>query len=71
MKKEELIKLVEKIINCDGSEEEIDNMILKLEKNVNHPEVTDLIFYDEKSPEEIIDIALSYKPIILKGDTIK
>ncbi|WP_250277171.1 hypothetical protein [[Clostridium] colinum] len=46
-------------------------MILKLEKILNYLEVPDLIFYNEKTPEEIIDIALSYKPIILKGDIIK
>jgi len=66
LSREELIKLVEKIINCEGTEEEIDDMIHLLEKNVPHPEVNDLVFWgDDKTPEEIVDIALDYKPIIL------
>ncbi len=65
MDRVELIDLVNKIINCEGTEEEIDNMILLLEENVVYPDVSDLIFYDEKTAEEIVDIALAYKPIQL------
>jgi hypothetical protein len=38
-----------------------------LEDNVPHPEVSDLIFYTEEklTPEEIVERALSYKPILL------
>lgn len=64
--RQELIELVNKIKDCDGTEEEIDNMILVLEKNVPHPEVSDLIFWgEEKTAEQIVDIALNYKPIML------
>ncbi|SHL02940.1 Colicin immunity protein / pyocin immunity protein [Anaerocolumna jejuensis DSM 15929] len=64
--REELIELVKKIMDCDGTEEEIDNMILELEENVPHPEISDLIFWGEdKTAEQIVDIALNYKPIIL------
>lgn len=66
MSKEDLIMLVEKIMKCDGTEEEIDEMIELLEKNVPDPRVSDLIFWgEEKSPQEIVEIALNYKPIIL------
>jgi len=65
MNRNELIDLVNKIKKCEGSEEEIDNMILLLEQNVICPDVSDLIFYDEKSAEEVVDIALAYKPIQL------
>lgn len=65
MDRTELIDLVNKIINCEGTEEEIDDMILLLEKNVVCPDISDLIFYDEKTAEEIVDIALAYKPIQL------
>ncbi len=66
MSKEELIKLVEKIKNCEGTEEELDGMIELLENNVPHPEVSDLIFWgEEKTPQEIVELALSYKPIML------
>ncbi|WP_066303907.1 bacteriocin immunity protein [Bacillus sp. FJAT-29814] len=65
--KDELIILVEKIINVEGSENEINDMICILEKNVLHPEVTDLIFYNDEhlTPEEIVEKALSYQPITL------
>ena len=63
----ELIELVEKIMKSKGTEEEIDNMIEELERNVPHPEVSDLIFWNEEglTPEQIVDMALSYKPIQL------
>ena len=63
--REELIQLVNKIINCEGTEKEIDDMIDLLEKNVVCPYVSDLIYHDEKTPEEIVDTALAYKPIYL------
>ncbi len=65
MSREELIELVEKIMKCEGTEEEVDNMIDILEKNVIDPEVTNYIFYEENTPEEVVDKALAYKPIIL------
>ena len=36
-----------------------------LEKGVLDPYVTDYIFYDDLTPEEIADKALAYKPIEL------
>ena len=65
MSREELVDLVSKIMNCEGSEEEIDEMIFLLEKNVGDPQVIDYIYYDEKTPEEVVDLALAYKPIQL------
>lgn len=53
-------------MKCDGTEEEIDEMIKLLEKNVPDPGVSDLIFWgEERTPQEIVEIALSYKPILL------
>ncbi|WP_291581483.1 bacteriocin immunity protein [Clostridium sp. UBA6640] len=65
--REELISLVSKIVECEGTEEEIDEMIEVVERNVPHPEVSDLIYWNEKdlTPEQIVDIALAYKPIQL------
>ena len=65
MTREELISLVEKIMKCQGTEKEIDEMIELLEENVIDPEVTNYIFYEENTPEEVVDKALAYKPIIL------
>ncbi len=40
-------------------------MILKLEQNVIDPYISDYIYYDDLTPEQIIDKALAYKPIFL------
>ncbi|HDR3651183.1 bacteriocin immunity protein [Bacillus sp. SM-B1] len=65
--REELINLVSKIVECEGTEEEIDEMIEVVERNVPHPEVSDLIYWNDEdlTPEQIVDIALAYKPIQL------
>lgn len=65
--REELIELVNKIIECEGSEEEIDVMIEVVKRNVPYPDISDLIYWseDELTPEQIIDKALNYKPIQL------
>ncbi len=68
MSRVELIELVRKIMAVEGTEKEIDEMVDTLEANVLHPEVTDLMFYPEKedvTPEEVVDQALAYKPILL------
>jgi len=67
LSKKELVELVDKIMQGEGTEEEIDEMINLLEKNVPHPEVSHLIFWPEKelTPEEIVEEALNYKPILL------
>ncbi len=66
--KKELLALVTKI--CDGqynTEEERDHLVTCFENNVLDPEAANLIFHHqpELTPEEIVDKALSYKPIIL------
>lgn len=67
LSKEDLIELVGKIMNVEGSEEEIDRMIEILKQSVPHPEVSDLIFWNENdlTPEQVVELALSYKPIQL------
>ena len=63
--KDEIVELIEEIVKCDKSEEEIDGLIDKLEEGVLDPQISDYIFWDEKTPEEIADIVLRYKPIEL------
>lgn len=63
--REELIELVRKIINCEGTEAQVDEMIAVLQQNVSDPEVTDYIFWEDNTPEEVVDKALAYKPIVL------
>ncbi|MEG0296702.1 MAG: bacteriocin immunity protein [Clostridium sp.] len=65
--REELINLVNRIVECEGAEEEIDEMIEVVKRNVPHPEISDLIYWNEEelTPEQIVDKALEYKPIQL------
>ena len=60
----ELVKLVTRIMNADGTEEEVDAMINLLNCNVPDPSVSDLIFYpeEEMKPDELVDVALAYRP---------
>lgn len=64
--REEIIERVARIKKCEySSEEESVKDIMELEKGVIDPNISDYIFYDELTPEEIADKALSYKPILL------
>lgn len=65
MTRDQLIELVKKIAAADGTEQQIDQMLELLEKNVPDPEVANYIFYDDLQPAEIVDKALAYKPIQL------
>jgi Colicin immunity protein / pyocin immunity protein len=75
LSKNQLLKLVTDIINANGTESEIDAWISTFKNNVPHPNASDLIFYpdqvsgiepgQELTPDEIVDIALAYKPILL------
>ena len=65
MSRKELIELVSKIMNCESSESEIDQMTELLNKNVLDPEVINYIYYEDNTPEEVVDKALAYKTIIL------
>lgn len=63
-----MIDLVRMIMNCEGTEEEIDGWLMKLKESVSYPEVSDLIFYPEDdtvTAEGIVDKILSYKPVRL------
>ena len=65
--REELVALVQRIMVSDGTDDEIDEMIATLERSVPHPAVIDLMFHDERelTAEQVVDIALAYKPIQL------
>lgn len=63
----ELIELVERIISAEGSEAEIDDWLTIVQQHVPHPEISNLIFWNEEewTPTQIVDEALAYQPIIL------
>jgi hypothetical protein len=65
--REELISLVRKIANSEGTEEEINEWMEVLRRSVPHPAVSGLIFWpkEPKTPEQIVDEALAYRPIRL------
>ncbi len=78
MTREELIELGYKIVNCEGSEDEIDELMELFDENVPHPDGANLFFYPENynarkddisqynpTVEEVVDKALSYKAIQL------
>ena len=78
MTRDELIELGKKIVNCEGTEEEIETMYELFSKNVPHPNGANLFYYSENynarkfniaeyrpTIEEVVDKALSYKPIQL------
>jgi hypothetical protein len=67
LSKEELTELVTKICNVCGNEEEINSWIEILENETGCPEVSDYIYWDEDNllPKQIVEKALSYRPISL------
>ena len=71
MNREELIQLVDRIMKCEGTEEEQDALLALLENNILDPQVSNYIFYENNTPEEVVDKALAYKPIILWFDNLQ
>jgi hypothetical protein len=68
LSKYQLIKLVRKIAEGEcSSEAQRDKLISIIEENIPAPDITSYIFHHdpELTPEEIVDKALAYKPIIL------
>ena len=69
MTREELIELAQKIMNAEGdTEEEYRSNIHLFKANVPDPNATDYFFdmkYKNLTIEQIVDKALSYKPIQL------
>ena len=64
--REQIIETVKRIQACKyASEADADRDIKLLEKGVLDPYISDYIFYDDLTPEEIADKALAYKPIEL------
>ncbi len=66
--KEELIEVVRKICDAEFEDErERHKLLVLFLNNVPDPEATNLIYYHdpELTPEEIVEKALAYKPILL------
>jgi hypothetical protein len=67
LSRDQLVELVRRIMNAEGTEDEIDAWQDLLERNVLDPNVSDLIFYPDRemTAEEIVERALNYKAIRL------
>jgi len=64
--REQIIEIVKRIKVCKyASEADADRDIKLLEKGVLDPNISDYIFWDNMTPEEIADKALSYRSIQL------
>ncbi|MHA7583193.1 bacteriocin immunity protein [Paenibacillus vandeheii] len=62
-----LIDLVRKLMNAEGTEDELDEILTELEQEMPYAEVSNLIFWDDRdlTPEQIVEEALAARPIIL------
>ncbi|WP_433562860.1 hypothetical protein ACQP1O_36350 [Nocardia sp. CA-151230] len=69
--REQLIELVARIQNVEGSGEQLDEWLAQLQDSVADPHISDHIFWDfsdpPSPPEQIVDRALAYRPIVLGG----
>jgi hypothetical protein len=65
--RDELIDLVKRIINCEGTEQQIDAWLDEFQSRVSHPTATDLIYHHETelTAEEVVDLALAYRAVPL------
>jgi hypothetical protein len=69
MSRDELVELVRRIMaGGGGSREEADRLVAVFVESVPHPEADGLIFYPdqyfdhEPTAEEVVELALSYRP---------
>lgn len=62
-----LVELVRKLMDAEGSEAELDDMLTELQQRVPHAEISNLIYWDDRdlTPEQIVEEALAARPIIL------
>ena len=60
MTRDEAIRLVERIIKCEGSDAEQDRMLLSLEELFPNSDVSDMIFWEkvDRTAVEIVDEAI-------------
>jgi hypothetical protein len=76
LSREELIALVARIMRAEDDEEEQDRLVEIFQDSVVHPAASDLIYWPDRvpevpegrrefTPEEVVDLALAYKPIEL------
>jgi hypothetical protein len=66
LNRDELIRLVQHIMTTSGCIVDVDALLSKLESNVPHPNVSELIFNPPSgkamTAEQIVDEALNHQP---------
>ncbi|OAX50913.1 hypothetical protein [Paenibacillus sp. AD87] len=62
-----LVERVRNLMNAEGTEDELDEMLTELEQEMPYAEISNLIFWDDRdlTPEQIVEEALAARPIIL------
>ncbi len=67
MTRSELISAVQRIIDADGSQAELSELIAQVGRAVPHPGWTDLVYYDQRelTAEQVVDEALAYRAVRL------
>ncbi|MEV6097416.1 hypothetical protein [Nocardia sp. NPDC051981] len=69
--REQLIELVARLASAEGSDEQLNEWLTQLQDSVADPQISDHIFWDFSdpplTPEQIVDKALAYRPIVLGG----
>lgn len=65
--REELIEMVQKLIDATLPEEDLDSFLEEVERNVPHRRTMNLIYHTnpQLTAEEVVDKALSYRPVEL------
>ncbi|MGF9697280.1 MULTISPECIES: bacteriocin immunity protein [Paenibacillus] len=63
----QLVDWVRKLMNAEGTEAELDDILTELQLQVPHAEISNLIFWDNRdlTPEQIVEEALAARPIQL------
>lgn len=62
--REEYLEIIQRVASADYLELETTWWLELLNRNLPHPAVSDLIYYQDLDPEEILDKALSDKSIL-------
>ncbi|GAB1157763.1 hypothetical protein YWY31_37880 [Paenibacillus illinoisensis] len=63
----QLVEQVRKLMNAEGTEAELDDMLTELQQQLPYAEISNLIFWDDRdlTPEQIVEEALAARPIQL------
>lgn len=65
LNKEELVEIVKRIRNGEGSDDEFDNWLQEIKQSVSHPEVFNVIIRNTEglNVEQIVDELINYRTV--------